>query len=67
MESLRMVFLRIIWKDINTHNITKLTTQLAIVVSRTLSEFMIDYKHKWKVSWFFNPFPYRISRPFQSE
>jgi len=30
MESLRMVFLRIIWKDINTHNITKLTTQLAI-------------------------------------
>ena len=33
MESLRMVFLRIIWKDINTHNITKLTTQLALIKS----------------------------------
>jgi hypothetical protein len=29
---------------------------LHIVVSRALSEFVEDYKQKWKVFWFFNPF-----------
>ena len=43
MESLRMVFLRIIWKDINTHNITKLTTQLAKVVGRAKFSFIEGY------------------------